>query len=608
MVVARIAAREYVVNLLDNPTPFLFFTGKGGVGKTSLSCATAISLADGGKRALLVSTDPASNLDQVLGTKIGREPTPIASVDHLLAINIDPERAAGDYRERVIGPFRDALPESVIAQMEEQLSGACTVEIAAFDEFTSFLVNKSMIDEFDHVVFDTAPTGHTLRLLNLPAAWSGFLDSNTHGASCLGPASGLKSQHERYTSSLNVLSDAEQTTLVLVSRPDVIALDEAARSGQELRQQGLVNQLLIINGVFHTTEKNDPVALAFQQRNNQALNRMPNSLAQLPQMQINLKGHNLVGIKALRGLFNTDRPVQQSMESLNKPQLTDDLLPFDQLIDDISASENGLIMVMGKGGVGKTTLAAAIASELSQRGFPVHLSTTDPAAHIMQVIGDGVSGLEVSRIDPKQEVDAYTQYIIETKGKDLDEDGLALLEEDLRSPCTEEIAVFRAFSRIVSKARSGFVVLDTAPTGHTLLLLDTTGAYHREVERGAKGSGASYVTPLMRLQNPDYTKILIATLAENTPVSEAAKLQQDLARADIKPYAWIVNQSLALAETTDPVLMQRSHSQVELINTVHQQYADKTIVVPWLANSPTGMEGLKELVTPGSSQNRVTSG
>ncbi len=433
------------MNLLDNPTPFLFFTGKGGVGKTSLSCAMAVALADAGKRVLLVSTDPASNLDQVLDTRIAGKPTPINTVENLFAVNIDPERAAADYRERVIGPYRDELPESLVKQMEEQLSGACTVEIAAFDEFTAFLVDPSIIDNFDHIVFDTAPTGHTLRLLNLPAAWSGFLDTNMRGATCLGPASGLKQQNERYHSTLETLSDPEQTTLVMVSRPDIIALQEAARSGEELREQGLVNQHLILNGVFHATDPDDRIALAFEQRNNEALEHLPESLKKIPQTQINLQGNNIVGIDALRNLYTPGTTFSPSPPAAGKMQLSEDLLPFEDLIDDLSRCGHGLVMVMGKGGVGKTTIAAALASELARRGHPVQLSTTDPAAHLQQVMGEDIDGLEVSRIDPKQEVESYTQYILDAKGKNLDDEGLALLREDLRSPCTEEIAVFRAF-------------------------------------------------------------------------------------------------------------------------------------------------------------------
>ncbi len=583
------------MNLLNNPTPFLFFTGKGGVGKTSVSCALAVALADSGKSVLLVSTDPASNLDQVLKTRISGKPTPINDVNNLFAVNIDPERAAAEYRQRIIGPYRNELPDSMIKQMEEQLSGACTVEIAAFDEFTGFLVDQSIIDRFDHIVFDTAPTGHTLRLLNLPAAWSGFLDDNLRGATCLGPASGLKQQHEKYASSLSVLSDKQQTTLVLVSRADDIALNEAARSGAELMEQGIANQHLVINGVFKAGKKDDPIALAFQQRNDQALANMADSLAELPQSRIRLQGYNIVGIDVLRNLFSAETNHADLSVSSQKVALPEDLQPLAELIDDLAQSKKGLIMVMGKGGVGKTTIAAAVARELASRGFPVHLSTTDPAAHIQQVIDTDIDGLEISRIDPKQEVEAYTQYVLKTKGKDLDADGLALLEEDLRSPCTEEVAVFRAFSRTVSKARSGFVVLDTAPTGHTLLLMDTAGAYHREVERSSSKSEASFVTPMMRLQNPEFTKILITTLAETTPVSEAEKLQQDLGRASIKPYAWIVNQSLAMTGTVDPVLLQRCESEVELINRVSTELSDKMVVIPWLAESPTGSQGLEAL-------------
>ena len=580
--------------ILNNPTPFLFFTGKGGVGKTSTSCSLAVSLADSGKRVLLISTDPASNLDQVLNTEIGGTPTPIRDVENFFAVNINPERAAQDYRSRVIDPYRGDLPDSMIAQMEEQLSGACTVEIAAFDEFTSFLVDDSIINNFDHIIFDTAPTGHTLRLLNLPAAWSGFLDKNLRGATCLGPASGLTQQHERYAATLKVLSDAEKTTLVLVSRADRIALEEAARSGKELSEQGLTNQHLIINGVFKASNKNDAIAQAFEARNKQALESMPDSLTTLPTTQISLQGHNIVGLNALRGLFATETNSADSSTLSDITPLADDLVPFSSLIEDLARAKKGLIMVMGKGGVGKTTIAAAVAHELASRGFSVHLSTTDPAAHIEQVVGSGIAGLEISRINPKQEVEDYIEYVLKTKGKDLDEEGLALLEEDLRSPCTEEVAVFRAFSRTVSKARSGFVVLDTAPTGHTLLLLDTAGAYHREIERSIS-SDTSFTTPLMRLQDADFTKILIASLAETTPVSEAEKLQHDLGRADIQPYAWVINQSLALTGTKDPILVQRSQSEIGLINKVNREHANKTVVIPWLAESPTGSKGLRAI-------------
>ncbi len=596
------------MNLLDNPTPFLFFTGKGGVGKTSVSCALAVSLADSGKRILLISTDPASNLDQVLDTRISGKPTPVTDVDNLFAINIDPERAAQEYRDRVVGPYRGELPESMIRQMEEQLSGACTVEIAAFDEFTGFLADGSIIDEYDHVIFDTAPTGHTLRLLNLPAAWSGFLDTNTRGASCLGPASGLKQQQDRYAASLKSLSDKDRTTLVLVSLADEIALAEAAKSGLELKEQGIVNQQLVINGVFRATDRSDEVAQAFERKNCDALASMPSSLADLPQTRFDLQAHNLVGVDRLRSLLAPNNNVATISTAMEEKLVSDDLLPFSGLIDELCLDGKGLIMVMGKGGVGKTTIASAVAQELARRGYPVHLSTTDPAAHLQQVVGSPVEGLEVSRIDPKQEIEAYTQYVLSSKGKHLDEEGLALLAEDLRSPCTEEVAIFRAFSRTLSKARNGFVVLDTAPTGHTLLLLDTTGAYHREVERGMSTEDATFHTPLTRLQDPEFTKILITTLAESTPVAEAEKLQQDLKRAGIHPYAWVINQSLAMTGTLDPVLALRSQSEKALIKKVRKDCAERTVVIPWLAESVTGSDGLRAIALAGKSHRSALFG
>ena len=598
------------MNILDIRTRFLFFTGKGGVGKTSLACATALALSEKGLRVLLVSTDPASNLDQVLGVELTAEPSPIPAAPGLSALNIDPDAAAREYRERVIGPYRGALPAETVAGMEEQLSGACTVEVAAFDQFTSFIVDAEFGSDsrsgFDHVIFDTAPTGHTMRLLQLPAAWSGFLADNERGASCLGPLSGLKTQQEKYSATVASLTDPDQTTLVLVTRPERSAIREAARAAHDLEDLGLRNMFLLINGVFRATESSDSVAMALERRGEAALAELPPSLAHLPQMMVPLRGFNIVGLESLQGIFSPDR-----MTVRPEDRQTADLkaevaaLPgLSSLVDELSVIGHGLVMVMGKGGVGKTTIAAALAVELSARGLPVHLTTTDPAAHIVSTLGrpdspddsaPAISSLRVSRIDPVAETEAYRQRVIARTGKGLDAAGIALLEEDLRSPCTEEVAVFHAFSRIVSGAKNEIVIMDTAPTGHTLLLLDATGAYHREVTRNSGTMRDHLVTPMMRLKDPAFTRVLIVTLPETTPVLEASQLQNDLRRAGIEPYAWVINNSLAATPTRDPLLLERAAAEMTRIHEVRNRYSSRVVLVPWLTNEPVGQVLLRSL-------------
>ncbi len=584
------------MNLLLNPTRYLFFTGKGGVGKTSISTASAIALADAGRRVLLVSTDAASNLDEMLGVPLRNEPVPVPGVPGLSVLNIDPDAAAESYRLRVLAQMDAGVTDAERATVREQLSGACTTEIASFDEFSNLLAGGA--DAYDHVVFDTAPTGHTLRLLSLPKAWSGFLQGNDRGASCLGPHSGLKMQETRFNAALASLSDPGRTTVVLVTRPVAGAIREAARTSDELRALGLVNQRLVINGLFAAGDPDDAVAAAIEAQERAALRDMPDCLRALEQDVVPLRAFDIVGLPALRALFsNSEMPVKQRSAPADGELQSDHL---DKLVDELAAGDRGLIMVMGKGGVGKTTIAAALALGLVQRGHTVHLSTTDPAAHLAVTLGGEVPGLRVDRIDPVVETQRYIDKIMAARSPGLDEQERALLLEDLRSPCTEEVAVFHAFSRIVSEARSAFVVLDTAPTGHSLLLMDATGAYHRQTMREYGGrTTAHFVTPLMRLQDAAYTRVILVTLPEVTPVSQAAALQDDLRRARIEPYAWVINKSILAAGTQDPLLRARLDGERRQMLRIADGMAKRAYMVPWVAEPPVGVAALMKLVGAG---------
>ena len=574
----------------DWRTRYLFFTGKGGVGKTTTASAVAIALGDAGKRTLVISTDPASNLDDLFGLDAGSEPTPVPGVHGLFVANLDPEAAALAFKERAVAPYRGVLPESAVRNMEEQLSGACTVEIAAFNEFTAVLAAPQDTAEFDHVIFDTAPTGHTLRLLTLPSAWSGYVDEHPSGASCLGPLAGLDQQREQYAAAVATLADPELTTLVLVSRAETTALREAARASHELAALGVDNQRLIINGLLRDPG-DDPIALAFARRQANALIEAPAALALLPATGVRLVAGDVTGIDALRQLVDgdpADSVVETSPPSGALPGLS-------ELIEELDAAGNGLVMTMGKGGVGKTTVAAALAVALVDRGHQVTLSTTDPAAHLTDALAESVpEGLLVQRIDPAVETARYTNDVLAAATR-LDDEGRRLLREDLRSPCTEEIAVFRAFARTIDAARGRIVVLDTAPTGHTLLLLDAAQSYQREVQRTNANVPDDVSELLARLRDPGFARMLVVTLAESTPVHEADRLQTDLRRAGIEPFGWVINASLAAADTNHPVLHARARSEADHIEHVQRLSANGTWLVAWQPEPPIGAAALRQL-------------
>jgi len=594
-------------SFLMKASRYLFFTGKGGVGKTSMACATALGLAEQGKRVLLISTDPASNLDEVLETPLSSLPTPVKNVPGLFALNIDPIVAAAEYRERMVGPYRGVLPDAAVTQMEEQLSGACTVEIAGFNEFSKLLGDDAAMRDYDHIVLDTAPTGHTLRLLNLPSAWNDFIASNQTGSSCLGPIAGLKEQKLMFEQVVAALKDQARTLLVLVSRAEAMSFYEAHRASNELGELGLMNQHLIINGMF-TPVSDDPIAAAFAEKSATAIALMPEELKCLPTTQVPFRPAGVMGVAALQSVYR-DQTDHLATEKIVHLQAEADAVSrknsgWPNFLRDLEEEGKGVIMTMGKGGVGKTTMAAAIAAELAHRGHAVVLSTTDPAAHVAQTIGKDLPNLTLERIDPKVETDRYVATVLEKNRDRLSADDMALLEEEMRSPCIEEIAVFQAFAHTVAKGEKGFVVLDTAPTGHTLLLLDATQSYHREVAKSVDELPEAVKTLLPRVRDPKFTKVIIVALPEATPTHEASALQEDLRRAGIEPYGWIVNRCFAFSGTQDPALRAKGMDELFYLNEIMDRHAKKAVISPWVSQELNGAENLRHLYTPEAGETR----
>ncbi|MCF4015860.1 arsenical pump-driving ATPase [Clostridium sporogenes] len=563
-----------------NLTKYLFFTGKGGVGKTSTACAVAVTLADKGKKIMLVSTDPASNLQDVFNTKLNNKGVTIKEVPNLVVANFEPEEAAAEYRESVIAPYRGKLPEAVLKNMEEQLSGSCTVEIAAFNEFSTFITDEKVEKEYDHIIFDTAPTGHTLRMLQLPSAWSNFINESTHGASCLGQLSGLESKKEVYKNAVNTLADKDKTTLILVSRPEVSPLKEAERASKELQDIGVNNQVLVINGVLE--EHEDYLSNAIYTKQQKALEDIPQSLKTVETFQIPLRPYNVTGLENVRAFLknNNIKYNDEKLSTTNVPKLN-------KVIEDLYNTDKKVIFTMGKGGVGKTTIAATIAVGLAKKGKKVHLTTTDPADHLKFVLDESY-GITLSHIDEKKELEKYKEEVLSKARKTMGEDDIAYVEEDLRSPCTQEIAVFRAFAEIVERSENEVVVIDTAPTGHTLLLLDSTQSYNKEIQRSQGDIPESVKKLLPKLRNENHTEVIIATLAETTPVYEALRLQKDLNRAGIHSKWWVINSSFYATNTTNSILKVKANNEVQWINKVNEISKGNFAVIGWMSEEVKG--------------------
>ena len=555
-------------------TKYLFFTGKGGVGKTSTACAIAVNLADQGKKVLLVSTDPASNLQDVFATELDGKGVQIPTVPNLFVANLDPEQAAKEYRESLIAPYRDKFPVTVLANMEEQLSGSCTVEIAAFNQFATFLTSPKLAQQYDCIIFDTAPTGHTLRMLQLPSAWSNFIHESKHGASCLGQLAGLEDKKEMYKDAVLHLADPTQTTLVLVSRPEAAPLREANRSSEELLALGIGNQILLINGVLQ--EASDDVSNKILDNQRIVLDHMPSVLQKLSTFTLPLRSYNILGVDKIRAFFYQDIYNTPSEKEITVPHFS-----LHTLIDALYSTKKKVIFTMVKGGVGKTTAAVSIAIGLAKKGSKVHLTSTDPAGNLQDMVKVSPN-LTVSHIDEKKELQNYQEEVLRQARATMKADDISYIEEDLRSPCTQEIAVFRAFAEIVAQAENEVVVIDTAPTGHTLLLLDATQSYHKEVQRSKGATPVAVQQLLPRLRDKKQTEVVIVTLPEATPVFEASRLQSDLLRAGISNTWWIANRCLSQTETNNPMLSARAEEEKRWLDKIAKISRGNFVTIPWL--------------------------
>jgi arsenite/tail-anchored protein-transporting ATPase len=596
---------EYSVSL------HTFFSGKGGVGKTTMAAATAVRMADSGKKTLIVSTDPASNLSDVFERPIGHKIVEI--VPNLFAMEIDPDRATEEYREHVIGPMRGIMPPDVMKVLEEQFRSACTVEIASFDRFTDFLGKT----EFDAVIFDTAPTGHTIRLLELPVDWSAHIEESAKGSgqTCIGPVSSIQDSKEKYDRAVAAMRDPERTEFILVCRPEATSVSETVRAHDELSALGIGNFRIVVNGIYPDGAGGPFAGLGNRQR--EQVRALSASLP-YPRQEVRLQAGEVKGVDSLR------RFAEIVYEG--RPEILQGRFFWEGIFDGFSepaalsqllAARNGnrMVVLTGKGGVGKTVAACAVAARRAGDGHKTLLVTTDPAAHIGQVLSvevttrvrpaDGYPNLSVARIDQKASVEAYKEKILaRARSSGHSEDMLAAVREELESPCTEEMAVFEEFSKMVEREDFAYVVFDTAPTGHTLRLLELPYDYARQVEMmvsirkddPAAGEARKKLDALIRrLKDPDRCTFLLVIYPEYTPVFEAKRASEDLRDAGIDVQGVIANFVLEEKDCTTPFTTSRFHMQQHYLRVAADEFRLPMFKVPMLGGDLSGRDALERV-------------
>jgi arsenite/tail-anchored protein-transporting ATPase len=592
-------------------TKFIFFSGKGGVGKTTMASATAVYYAQQGKKTLIVTTDPASNLADVFEQEIGHKVTALQGIENLFGMEIEPDAATREYKERIIGPFRAFMPEDIIASLEEQFNSPCTTEIASFDRFVDFMDTS----EYDIIVFDTAPTGHTVRLLELPVDWSRHIEESAKGGghTCIGPVQAIQSSKEKYDRATSLLRDLKSTTFVFVMRPEELSLYETMRAAKELASIGIQPGQIIINGIL----PGEVCEIAFFKKkyaSQQQVIRETEDKISAEKRYMVLRDTEVKGLDDLRNvageLYHNHKPVIAISSdevvypdvTLTKPDMSRLLLPN---------GKKKLVFFTGKGGVGKTTISCITALYTSEQGFKTLLVTTDPAAHIGEVLDKKVGSVPTQitdklfavMIDPQDAFDEYKERVLsEARGK-YSPDMLAAMEEELNSPCTEEMASFDKFTYYIETTEYDVVVFDTAPTGHTLRLLDLPFDYAKQVEMMVSMAAESiavkqtsqqkFKSIIEKLRDPAQTCFALVLYPESTPIIESYRAMLDLKEAGINTQLVVANMVLPEEVCTNQFFKNRRGMQLKYLNQIEGRFNLPVLVYPLMDEDVKGIEHLK---------------
>jgi len=594
-------------------TKFIFFSGKGGVGKTTMACATALHYATEGRKTLIVSTDPASNLSDVFEQEIGHKITPIVGVSNLHAMEIDPDEATKEYKERIIAPFREIMPEDVIASIDEQLSGPCTTEMASFDRFIDFMETN----EYEIIVFDTAPTGHTIRLLELPVDWSRHIEESAKGSgqTCLGPVQSIQDSKEKYDRATALLKDPTKTTFIFVMRPEELSLYETLRASKELETIGIKSGEIIINGIL----PEEVCEIDFFRKKYDSQQKIIKEIEKIdkPKRYMLLRDNEVKGINALKDvaeeLFTGKRPpykarmipASQFASNIESPDIDALFLPDNQ---------TKALFFTGKGGVGKTTVSCIVALYTAQKGFKTLLVTTDPAAHIGEVLDVKIGSkpvyitenLYAVMVDQEAAFQEYKERVLnEAKGK-YSEEMLRAMEEELNSPCTEEMAAFDKFIQFIEGRDYDVIVFDTAPTGHTLRLLDLPFDYAKQVEIMVASAESLQVKEATQnrfrqiidlLRDKNRTVFSLVLYPESTPIMESYRAMLDLKDAGIETQIVVANMLLPEEVCVNNFFRNRRQMQMRYLKEINDRFGLPVLQFPMMQEEIRGMELLKKAVT-----------